>query len=257
MTGNETDPNLSNNTSTVITTVDPEADLAIVKSGSPNPVTAGQTLTYTLTATNNGPSNATGVTVVDTLPAGVTYASSTTTQGSASDANNVVTMNLGNMATGATATATIIVNVASTTVGNITNTATISGTQPDPNMANNTATATTTSQSTHYQQQHPADRSGDRENGHARVRLRRPTLTYTLNVTNYGGSAATGVTVTDTLPATETLLSDSSSQGTMSVSGNTITVALGSMADLGTASVTLVVRVNAAAGSTVTNSALP
>ena len=52
-----------------------EADLAIVKSASPNPVIAGNSLTYTLTASNPGPSDATGVTITDTLPAGETYAS--------------------------------------------------------------------------------------------------------------------------------------------------------------------------------------
>ena len=195
------------------------------------------------------------MTVVDTLPAGVTYASSTTSQGSASAAGSVVTLNLGNMASGATATATIIVNVDSATVGNITNTATISGNQPDPNMANNTATATTLVNQ-------PIIINNTTQTDLAIVKTATPafvyvgqTLTYTLAVTNYGGSAATGVTVTDALPATETLLSDSSSQGTISVAGNTLTASLGPMADLGTATITLVVRVNAAAGSTVINSA--
>ena len=57
-----------------------QTDLAIVKSASPNPVIAGNALTYALNATNNGPSNATGVTITDTLPAGVTYASATSSQ---------------------------------------------------------------------------------------------------------------------------------------------------------------------------------
>ena len=52
-----------------------QADLSVIKSASPNPVVAGSQLTYTFTATNNGPSNATGVTIVDTLPAGTTYIS--------------------------------------------------------------------------------------------------------------------------------------------------------------------------------------
>ncbi len=46
-------------------------DLAITKSGSPGPVTAGEYLTYTLTVSNSGQSNSTGSTVTDILPAGL------------------------------------------------------------------------------------------------------------------------------------------------------------------------------------------
>ena len=51
-----------------------QADLSLVKS-APATVVAGQQLTYTLTATNNGPSNATGVSIIDTLPSGTSYQS--------------------------------------------------------------------------------------------------------------------------------------------------------------------------------------
>ena len=47
-------------------------DLSIAKVDSPDPVVQGSSLTYTVTVTNNGPSNATGVVMTDTLPAGVT-----------------------------------------------------------------------------------------------------------------------------------------------------------------------------------------
>ena len=52
-------------------------------------------------------------------------------------------MNIGNLAVGASATSTILVDVASTASNTITNTAKVSGNQPDPNLANNTASATT------------------------------------------------------------------------------------------------------------------
>ena len=54
ISGNEPDPNLANNTSTVTTQVDPPADLAIVKSASPSPATAGDALTYTLPPPTTG-----------------------------------------------------------------------------------------------------------------------------------------------------------------------------------------------------------
>ena len=66
------------------TTVDPAADLSLTKSDAPDPVLAGQLLTYTLTVAQRGPSSATGVTVTDTLPAGVTFDSATSSQGSCS-----------------------------------------------------------------------------------------------------------------------------------------------------------------------------
>ena len=117
ISGNEPDPNLANNTSTVTTQVSPLVDLAIVKSASPNPAIAGAALTYALNATNNGPSNATGVTITDTLPAGVTYTSATSSQGTVSQANGTVTVSLGNLADGAGAMATILVMVAPSAMG--------------------------------------------------------------------------------------------------------------------------------------------
>ena len=142
VTGNVSDPNLSNNTSTVTTQVGQSVDLALVKTAAPNPVKAGQQLTYTLTATNNGPSNATGVTIVDTLPASTSY-SSASGQSSATITGQTLTLNVGNLAVGASSTVTVVVVVASTATGTITNTATVSGNQPDPNLANNTASVTT------------------------------------------------------------------------------------------------------------------
>ena len=79
-------------------------------------------MTYTLTASNSGPSDATGVLITDTLPAGLTYDSSS--QGSL--ASGTLTVNVGDLAPGVTDTVTIVVTVASGT-GSITNTAKISG----------------------------------------------------------------------------------------------------------------------------------
>ena len=61
-------PGLGNNAASATTTVDPAADLSLTKTDSPDPVLAGELLTYTLTAHNAGPQDATGVTLTDTLP---------------------------------------------------------------------------------------------------------------------------------------------------------------------------------------------
>jgi uncharacterized repeat protein (TIGR01451 family) len=103
----------------------------------------GGTGSYTLTIINNGINAEPGpITVVDTLPTGLTY--NTTGSGgsgwSCSAVGQIVTcIRAGALAGGATAAAiTINVNVSSTASGTITNTATVSGTGGDGNTANNT-----------------------------------------------------------------------------------------------------------------------
>jgi uncharacterized repeat protein (TIGR01451 family) len=64
---------LTDNTDNVLTTVFISTDLSIVKVDNPdNGVVAGENLVYTLIVTNNGPSNAAGVIISDTLPAALT-----------------------------------------------------------------------------------------------------------------------------------------------------------------------------------------
>src|SRR5262249_21336104 len=56
VTATETDPNSANNSSTANTTATGSADLAVTKTGLPNPVVVGNNITFTITVTNNGPS---------------------------------------------------------------------------------------------------------------------------------------------------------------------------------------------------------
>ena len=121
------------------------ADLAISKSDDPDPVTAGDPLTYTLSVTNTGPSDATDVIVTDTLLAEVTYVSATPSQGSpCSEVGGSVTCDLGSLALDATATVTIAVTVDASTAGTLLNTAKVTATTSDPDLENNTATEATT-----------------------------------------------------------------------------------------------------------------
>jgi uncharacterized repeat protein (TIGR01451 family) len=100
-------------------------------------VQVGPDLTYTITVTNNGPEDATNVTVTDTLPSGVSLESAAGCTGT-----NTVSCSLVTLPSGATATVTIVVTTMQT--GSITNTASVSGTESDPNTANNSASVTTT-----------------------------------------------------------------------------------------------------------------
>jgi uncharacterized repeat protein (TIGR01451 family) len=119
-----------------------KTDVAIQKSDAPDPVVAGSQLTYTLSVENAGASTATGVKVVDNLPASVVPISVTTTRGECNRVNHKVTCFLGDMGLGATATVTI--KVIPQDDGVISNTATVSSIREDEGPSNNTSTTTTT-----------------------------------------------------------------------------------------------------------------
>ena len=116
------------------------ADLSLTKTASPNPGQTGVSLSYRITATNNGPAVATNVTVTDTLPSGVAFVSATSTQGNC-NGSGPVNCNLGSLAVGSSAIITIVVTPQTT--GEIANTATVSASETDFDSSNNTATATT------------------------------------------------------------------------------------------------------------------
>ncbi len=141
------DPDLTNNTATANVTVVPAADLSLVKTASPDPVIANQQLTYTLTVTNAGPDTAVNATVVDTLPAGVTFLNEGTQPPgtpTCTAAGAVVTCPLGDIPAGGTVTATIVVAVTDNPPpGSLSNTATVSSSTADSNPANNTSAITT------------------------------------------------------------------------------------------------------------------
>jgi uncharacterized repeat protein (TIGR01451 family) len=119
-------------------------NLAITKDANSPFVLPGETITYNLEITNQGPiSDATGVNVVDTLPPGVVYQSATTTQGTCQHNSGTVTCSLGNMAVNATVDIQIVVQ-APNTLGQLTNVATVNGDQPDPVSGNNTDDAVVT-----------------------------------------------------------------------------------------------------------------
>src|SRR5918995_1118717 len=117
-------------------------DLVLTKSDSPDPVTQGSNLTYTIQVQNNA-APATNVVVTDTLPSQVDFVSATPSQGTPCDrTGSTVTCNLGNMAAGATATVTIVIQPKK--AGTSSNTAVVASTPPDMNTANNSDTESTT-----------------------------------------------------------------------------------------------------------------
>ncbi|QNP74703.1 DUF11 domain-containing protein [Streptomyces roseirectus] len=128
-------------TATATTPPNPRADLAAAKTTSTQNVSPGQTYTYTLTTTNNGPSSAQGVSMTDTLPNNVTFQSGS---GCTASGQNVTCGPLQTLATGASQSWTITVLLASSYRGNgsdIGNTATANSSTDDPNPGNNSASS--------------------------------------------------------------------------------------------------------------------
>jgi len=122
-----------------IVVIDCSADLSIINTVDNIYPLVGRTVVFTVVATNNGPNNATGVTVNDMLPAGYTYVSSTTTRGTYVPSTGVWT--IGALNNGASETFTVTAKVNPT--GNYLSTATITGIELDRNLVNNVSTAIT------------------------------------------------------------------------------------------------------------------
>ncbi|MDH3605951.1 MAG: DUF11 domain-containing protein, partial [Acidimicrobiia bacterium] len=117
----------------------PEVDLAIDKTDDVDPIEPGNTLTYTITVDNLGGTPATGVTVSDVLPAEVSLVSAIPSQGTCSPGAGTVDCDLGTIPFPGTATIAVAVTILDSADGVITNTATVAGDQPDPNLLNNVA----------------------------------------------------------------------------------------------------------------------
>jgi uncharacterized repeat protein (TIGR01451 family) len=119
-----------------------EADLSITKSADPDPVVPGGLLVYTLTITNHGPDDATGVVVEDILPAEVTFDLGSSSA-SCLESGGLVTCNIGDVVAGNSVRVTVGVIVDSAAAGTITNIATVSSDVADSDPSNDSASADT------------------------------------------------------------------------------------------------------------------
>jgi uncharacterized protein (TIGR03437 family) len=120
------------------------ADLSIAKADSPDPVTIGANVIYTLILTNNGAADAQNVTVTDNLPAAVTFVSCGSTGGGVCDGSgNNRTVTFLALASGSSASITLVVTPNGPAGTTITNKATVSSATPDSNTGNNSAIANT------------------------------------------------------------------------------------------------------------------
>ena len=185
-----------------------------------------------LSVANSGPSDATGVVLTDTLPAGVTLVSVVTTQGTC-QGSRIINCDLADLPSGSSISVTIQAKINSSTIGDITNTVEVSGRDQDSNPGNNSVLQTAVVEAV-------ADLSIAVEDGPDPV-LVGTNLTYAMVITNSGPSDATGVVLTDRLPAGVRYVSADASQGSCSESGGEVTCDLGSVESRGFAAVRIVV----------------
>ncbi|HEY1270071.1 MAG TPA: putative Ig domain-containing protein, partial [Candidatus Binatia bacterium] len=118
-----------------------QLDIGITQIDSSDPVAIGNNVTYTLTVINHRFIDATGVTVTDTLPAGLGFVSATPSQGSCVG-TTTITCNLGGILNRGSATVAVVATTAS--LGQVTNIASVSANETDFNPTNNTSNQTTT-----------------------------------------------------------------------------------------------------------------
>ena len=179
------------------------ADLAVTKTVSNTTPLVGETVTFTVTATNKGPDAASGLKLSDVVRAGLVLVSFTPSQGTYTPATGEWA--LGALPVDAQATLALVVQVVQ--AGEILNVATrTAGDQVDPNTSNNSSGVALTAQPVADLQVH--------KTADLLVPPLGSDVTFTVTVTNAGPSAASGVALTDVLPEGLLLVSFTPSQGT-------------------------------------------
>jgi uncharacterized repeat protein (TIGR01451 family) len=228
-------------------------DLSLVKTVNNSAPNVGSNVTFTLAISNAvGLSAASGVAVLDVLPAGLTFVSSSASQGSYSSSNG--TWTVGNLASGGNATLTIIatVSVPSTAPSPLTNTAEVSAAdQPDRDSTPNNRNPTEDDQSSVTVTPQLIDLSLVKTVDDAAPHIGQ-NVTFTITLGNAAGfSLATGVHVVDLLPAGLLFVSSSATLGTYnSTNGDW---AVGTLA--GGTSATLTITAGVMASGTLVNTA--
>jgi uncharacterized repeat protein (TIGR01451 family) len=256
MQGGPTDPNPDNNSATDTDTLGATADLAITKTDGVTSVTAGGSVTYTITASNAGPSDVTGATVTDTFPASLTCTwtcvgaggGTCTAAGSGNISDTV------NLPAGGSVTYTASCTLSSSATGTLSNTATVAapGGVTDPNPDNNSATDTDTVTASAM-----ASLTGTKSAGGSFTPG--STVTYTVVLSNSGPGTQgdnPGNEFTDVLPAGLTLVSATATSGTATAAVATNTVTWnGSIAADGSVTITITATINSAVppGTTISN----
>ncbi len=216
------------------------ADLSLTKSvssESPN-VNVNEQVTFTVTVTNSGPNEATGVSVLDQLPAGTSFVSATPSQGDYDQGTGVWTV--GSINTGSNATLSLI--AIANTPGLITNTAEVlTADQQDPDSTPGNNVSSEDDQASAQITAAQVDLSVTKTVNNSTPNVGSEVI-FTITVNNGGPSTATGVVVSESLPPGVTLINSSPSQGSFNTATGAWTV--GSLLNGGQATINLTARVD-------------
>jgi len=184
------------------------ADLGVAKIVDDAAPPEGDTVTYTVTVTNAGPSTATVVQLSDSLPAGVTFVAASAGQGTYDSATG--DWFVGTLGVGSNATLTLQASVDAATSGTtITNTASVTYlSQYDPNAGNTSASVDITPVTANLTVIKSVVTVRDPIGATTPAALAIPgaVVQYEIAITNSGNGAASEVIVTDSLDANLTFL---------------------------------------------------
>ena len=117
----------------------PGADLALTKTASSASAHPGGQVTFVLAVRNEGPGEATGVTVQDPVPAGLFLQSAQPSQGTCTLTVEQLICRVGSLVSGGQALVSVTYTVAADARGTLVNEASVFGDQPDPDPSNNIA----------------------------------------------------------------------------------------------------------------------
>ena len=248
VSSNALDGNLSNNTSSTTAQVVPAADLEVSIAGSAPAASRHEEFEYTVSAINNGPSDASDVVLADTLPVGVTFVSAATSQTLVPTySNGVVSLSVGSMTEGATVTLTIVVEPTAEPGSTLLDSASVAAQETDPDTTNNTATLETPVVGVSDLGISVAAQPGAVYVGQD--------VTYTVTVSNQGPDDEPDAIMTVPLSSNLAFASASYLPGwSPAVANGLLTADLGPLAAGGTAIVTVVLIPQAAAAGTLTTS---
>ena len=185
-----------NQTGTAQITVEPAADLSVLKTASTDSAQVGDKITYTLTASNAGPSDATNVTVTDTLPSALTNLSAST---GCTTTGSEVSCTIAQLGVAEDTEFEITGTIdPSTAAESLSNTANVAGDQHDPNPENDSSTVNTKVTGEPKVElvktaALPVDSAGDGRIGAG------DTVDYTFTVRNVGPTTLSSIAITDQL----------------------------------------------------------
>ena len=179
----------------------PGADLALTKTASSASVHPGGQVSFALAVRNDGPGEATGVTVQDPAPAGLFLHSAQPSQGTCTLTVDQLICRVGSLVSGGQALVSVTYTVAADARGSVVNEASVFGDQRDPHPSNNVARSAITVTPLPVRPPDPgpqpiADLVVIKHVNHSTARVGQK-LTYTIKVTNAGPNAAHDVQVLD------------------------------------------------------------